>query len=139
MKTARIQARMTLDAKSRILHSGDFLRAGEIAKLTRDSDKIANAEPTNWKRSGTIFAIEHKGVEYFPLYALDRDKNYRPYKAVAEILRIFGDTKTGWGVAFWFASLNSFLDDRRPQDLLASDPDVVITAAKDEVAGVQHG
>lgn len=139
MKTARIQARMTLDAKSRILQSGDFLRAGEITKLTRDSDKIANAEPTNWKRSGTIFAIEHKGVEYFPLYALDPDKNYRPYKAVAEILRIFGDNKSGWGVAFWFASLNGCLDDRRPQDLLALDPNLVISAAKDELNGVQHG
>lgn len=139
MKTARIQARMTLDAKSRILQSGDFLCAGEIAKLTRDSDKIASAEPTNWKRSGTIFAIEHKEVEYFPLYALDPDKNYRPYKAVAEILRIFGDNKSGWGVAFWFASLNSFLDDRRPQDLLALDPNLVIAAAKDELNGVQHG
>jgi hypothetical protein len=41
--------------------------------------------------------------------------------------------------AFWFAGLSSYLDDRRPQDLLASDPDLVIAAAKDEVEGVQHG
>ena len=139
METARIQAWMTLDAKLRILHSGDFLRAAEIAKLAGDSEKNATAQPTIWKRNSTIFTIEHKGVDYFPLYALDPDKNYRPYQAVAEILRIFGDTKTGWGAAFWFASLNSFLDDRRPQDLLASNPNLVIAAAKDEVEGVQHG
>ncbi len=139
MKTARIQARMTLDAKSRILQSGDFLCAGEIAKLAGGSEKNAPPQPNIWKRNSTIFTIEHKGADYFPLYALDPDKNYRPYKAVAEILRIFGDNKSEWGVAFWFASLNSFLDDRRPQDLLALDPNLVITAAKDELNGVQHG
>jgi hypothetical protein len=139
MKTVLIQEQMMLDAKTKILQSGDFLPSGEVAKLAGHSVKNANVQPNNWKRNGTIFAIEHKGVDYFPLYALDPERNCRPYKAFAEILRVFGDGKTGWGAAFWFASLKSFLDDRRPQDLLASDPDLVIAAAKDEVEGVQHG
>lgn len=138
-KAALIQARMMVDAKSRILQSGDFLSAVEIAKLAGYSEKNPSAQPNKWKKDGAIFAIQHKGVDYFPLYALDSDKNYRPYKAVAEILRVFGEKKTGWGTAFWFAGLNSFLDDRRPQDLLVSDPDLVIAAAKDEVECVQHG
>lgn len=138
-KAALVQARMMADAKSRILQSGDFLPAGEIAKLAGYSEKNPSAQPNKWKKDGAIFAIQHKGVDYFPLYALDPDKNYRPYKAIAEILYVFGETKTGWGIAFWFAGLNSFLDDRRPQDLLASHPNLVIDAAKDEVEGVQHG
>ena len=136
---ALIQARMMMDAKSKILQGGDFVSAIEIAKLAGYSEKNPSAQPNKWKKDGTIFAIQHKGVDYFPLYALDPVENYRPYKAVAEVLRVFGDTKTGWGAAFWFAGLNSFLDDRRPQDLLASDSDLVIAAAKDEVEGVQHG
>jgi hypothetical protein len=40
-------------------------------------------------------------------------------------------------LAFWFAALNSFRDDERPQDALVIDPDRVIAAAKDEMAGVQ--
>jgi hypothetical protein len=76
--------------------------------------------------------------DYFPLYALNPD-DHRPRKQMAEILRVFGDAKDGWGLAFWFAALNSFLDDERPQDVLAVDPDRVIAAAKDEMAGVQHG
>lgn len=136
---ALAQARMLVDAKSTILRSGDFLPAGEIAKLAGYSDKNPSAQPNKWKKDGAIFAIQHKGVDYFPLYALDPDENYRPYKAIAEILRAFGETKAGWGTAFWFAGLNSFLDDRRPQDLLASHPDLVIAAANDEVEGVQHG
>jgi hypothetical protein len=41
-------------------------------------------------------------------------------------------------LAFWFAGLNSFLDDERPQDVLASDPESAIAAAKDEMAELHH-
>ena len=54
------------------------------------------------------------------------------------VLKIFRE-KSSTRLAFWFAALNSFLDDERPQDVLAVDPDRVISAAKDETAGVQHG
>ena len=137
--TALAQARMMVDAKSTILESGDFLPAAEIAALAGYSAKNPSAQPNKWKKDGAIFAIQHKGNDYFPMYALDAEENYRPYKALAEVLRIFGETKTGWGIAFWFAGLNSFLDDRRPQDLLRSEPELVIAAAKDEVEGIQHG
>jgi hypothetical protein len=136
---ALAQARMMVDAKSAILNSGDLLPAGEIAKLAGYSANNPSAQPNKWKRDGAIFAIHHKGTDYFPIYALNPDENYRPYKAIANILRVFGDTKDSWGLAFWFAGLNSFLDDQRPQDLLAADPERVIAAAKDEVEGVQHG
>ena len=133
------QARMTVDAKSTILNSGDLVPAGEIAKLAGYSANNPSAQPNRWKREGAIFAIHYKGTDYFPLYALDPDENYRPYKALAEVLRIFGETKDSWGLAFWFSGLNSFLDDERPQDLLATHPEQVIAAAKDDVEGVQHG
>lgn len=137
--TALAQARMMVDAKSTILESGDFLPAAAIASLAGYSAKNPSAQPNKWKKDAAIFAIQHKGNDYFPMYALDAEENYRPYKALAEVLRIFGETKTGWGIAFWFAGLNSFLDDRRPQDLLESEPDLVIAAAKDEVMGIRHG
>jgi hypothetical protein len=35
--------------------------------------------------------------------------------------------------------LNSFLDDERPQDVLATDPESAIAAAKDEMAELHHG
>ena len=136
---ALAEARMMIDAKSTILRSGDFLPAGEIAKMAGYSPKNPSAQPNKWKRDGTIFAFQHKGIDYFPRYALDPVESYRPYKALADVLKIFGETKSGWGAAFWLAGLNSFLDDQRPQDLLATRPDLVIAAAQDEVDGVQHG
>jgi hypothetical protein len=137
-KAAREQARMMIDAKTDILNSGDFLPASAVAKLAGFSATNPSVQPNKWKRNRDIFAIPHGREDYFPLYALSPD-DHRPRKQLAEILRIFGDAKDGWSLAFWFASLNSFLDDERPQDVLAVDPDRVIAAAKDEVAGVQHG
>jgi hypothetical protein len=137
-KAARQQARMLIDAKTAILNSGDFLPATEVAKLAGFSASNPSVQPNKWKRNRDIFAIQHGREDYFPLYALNPD-DYRPRKQVAELLRIFGDAKDGWGLAFWFGALNSFLDDERPQDVLAVDPDRVIAAAKDEKAGVQHG
>jgi hypothetical protein len=136
---ALAQARMMVDAKTTILKSGDLVTASDIAKLAGYSANNPSAQPNRWKREGAIFAIHYKGTDYFPMYALDPDENYRPYKALAEVLRTFGETKDSWGLAFWFAGLNSFLDDERPQDLLGTHPEQVIAAARDEVEGVQHG
>ena len=61
--------------------------------------------------------------DYLPVYALGPD--HRPRKERAQILKIFGDVKDGWGLVFWFAALNSFLDDERPQDVLADRKSVV--------------
>ena len=138
-EAAMAQARMLIDARSTILKSGDFISAGEVSKLAGYSRTNPSVQPNKWKRNRAIFAIEHKGDDFFPLYALNPDDNYRPRKEVAEILSIFGDSKDGWGLAFWFAGLNSFLDDERPQDLLAVAPEQVLAAARDEMARVQHG
>lgn len=138
-RAALAQARMQAEAKSQVLESGDFLRAAEIAKLAGYSENNPSAQPNKWKRDDAIFAIEHGGVDYFPLFGLNPERNYKPYAAMRQVLEAFHGTKSGWGLAFWFAALNSFLDDRRPQDLLATEPEQVVAAAKDEMEGVQHG
>ena len=137
-KAAREQARMLIGAKTDILNSGDFLPATELAKLAGFSASNLSVQPNKWKRNRDIFAIQHGREDYFPIYALNPD-DHRPRKQMAEILRIFGNAKDGWSLAFWFAALNSFLDDERPQDVLAVDPHRVIAAAKDEMTGAQHG
>ena len=136
-KAAREQARMLIEAKTAILNSGDFLPATEVAQLAGFSASNLSVQPNKWKRNREIFAIQHGREDYLPVYALAPD--HRPRKEMAEILKVFGDAKDGWGLAFWFAGLNSFLDDERPQDVLATDPERVIAAAKDEMAEIGHG
>jgi len=138
-RSALIQARMQVEAMTKILESGDYLRAAEIAKLAGYSENNPSAQTSKWKRDKTIFTVERNGVDYFPFFALNPEKSYKPYPAVGEVLDAFQDTKSGWGLAFWFAGLNSFLNDQRPQDLLATKPALVISAAKDAMAELQHG
>lgn len=133
------QAKMLAKAKKAVLESGDWLSAGDIANLAQLTSRNTSSLPNRWKREGRIFAICHNGCDYFPIYALDKDAGYRPLPAMAEVLKVFDGQKDGWGLAYWFAALNSYLGGKRPQDLFTIDPARVVAAAADEVAGVAHG
>lgn len=132
------EAAMAIKARARVLESGDLLTASDIAKLAGFSETNPSVQPNKWKRNGLIFAVQHKGADYFPSYALDPQNGYRPRKAMAKIIQIFGE-KGDWGKAYWFASDNSFLGGKRPQDILATQPERVIAAAADEMEGAVHG
>ncbi len=138
-EAAVIEAQMVAEAKTEVLRSGSFVTTAKIAELAGYSAKNPSAQPHKWKKDGSIFAIHHKGTDYYPLYALNADDNYRPYKALAEIIKVLGEKKSGWALAYWFEGVNSFLDDRKPKDLLATDPKSVIAAACDEAEDFPNG
>nr|WP_100550020.1 MULTISPECIES: hypothetical protein [unclassified Pseudomonas] len=133
------ETQMLAKAKRAILASGDWLSAQDIAALADLATTNPTSRTSRWKREGRIFAIRHNGYDYFPLYALAKASGYRPLPVMAEVLKVFDGQKEGWGLAYWFASVNSFLAGKRPQDLLTTHPDRVLAAAADEVAGVIHG
>lgn len=134
-----VEARMTSEARKAVLESGDWLTAAQIAQIPGFSATNPSDQPNKWKEDGQIFAVPHRGVDYFPGYALDPATNYRPAEALAAVLAVFRGRKDDWGLAYWFASVNSFLGSKRPQDLLISEPARVVAAAEDDVAGVLHG
>ena len=133
------EARMTASARSEVLATGDWLTAAQVAELAGFSTSNPSAQPNKWKKDAQIFAIRHLGLDYFPAYGLDAESGYRPVKSLAHILAVLGAAKDGWGLAYWFASANSFLGGKRPQDLLALAPDQVLAAAADEMAEIAHG
>lgn len=134
------EAAMIADARSAVLESAEWLTAAQIAELAGFSESNVNAQPSRWKRERRIFAIKPPAkVELFPAYGLDQKSGFRPLPAMREVLSAFGRHREAWGIAEWFASVNSFLGNKRPQDLLRDEPDAVIAAARDEVAGVTHG
>ncbi|UIA84529.1 hypothetical protein LU631_20275 [Erwinia tracheiphila] len=129
---------MLVKARKGVLESGDWLTAAEITELAQLSTANPSAQPNKWKKAGRIFAIHHNGVDYFPAYGLNKDEGFRPLKSMAHVIEVFNDYKDGWGMAFWFLSANSFLGGERPQDMLATQPERVIEAARDEIHGVEH-
>jgi hypothetical protein len=134
-----VEARMTAESRKAVLESGDWLTAAQIAEMAGFSTTNPSAQPNKWKKDGQIFAVRHRSVDYFPGYALHPSTDYRPAKGLARVLAVFRGRKDDWGLAYWFASVNSFLGGKRPQDLLIDQPARVIAAAEDEVAGVLHG
>lgn len=129
---------MLSQAMAAILASNDFIRASDIAEAAHFSAKNPSSQPNRWKRAGQIFAIDYKGVDLYPYYALDPKAGLRPLQIMTDILQVFHD-KEGWKIAFWFGSLNSYLNDKKPKDLLLSDPQRVLKAAELEAIGLQHG
>jgi hypothetical protein len=139
-KSVRLEEEMVAKARVDVIESAKWLSATQVAELARLSTVNPNSQPSRWKRAGRIFAIKPAGsVELFPAYGLDPSSGYRPLKELAEIIRILGEKKDAWGIAYWFASLNSFLGGTRPQDVLTQEPRRVIAAAADEVEDVVHG
>lgn len=133
------EAGMIARARKAVLESTEWLTAAQVAQLAGLSTRNPSAQPNKWKKQRQIFAIHHGGVDYFPSYGLDRDAGFRPLKAMGQVLKVFGDRKDGWGLAYWFLSANSFLGGKRPQDLLATEAQRVIAAAEDEIQDVAHG
>ncbi|CAI1144589.1 Uncharacterised protein [Serratia fonticola] len=133
------EAAMVARSRNAVLESADWLTAAQVAELAGLSASNPSTQPNKWKRQKQIFAITHNGVDYFPGYGLDPNTGYRPRKALKPVLDVFGEHKDGWGLAYWFLSANSFLGGKRPQDVLASEPERVVAAAEDEIKGISHG
>jgi hypothetical protein len=139
-KTVRREAEMVAKARADVIESAKWLSTAQVVKLGGVSTINSPSHPSRWKRKGQIFAIKPAGGdELFPAYGLDPSNSYRPLKELAEIIKILGEEKDAWGMAYWFASLNSFLGGTRPQDVLVQEPQRVIAAAADEVADIVHG
>ncbi|MGY3494217.1 hypothetical protein [Bradyrhizobium sp. USDA 4502] len=136
---ARAEGRMAAKARKAVLESGDWLTAAQIVQIAGFGDSNPLSDPNRWKENKQIFTVRHREVDYFPRYALDPSIGYRPAEGLARVLSVFRKRKDDWGIAFWFASVNSFLGGKRPQDLLTDQPDRVVAAAEDEMAGVVHG
>ena len=135
----RTERRMAAKARKAVLETGDWLTTAQFARMVGFSRSDARFHTNKWKKDGQIFTIRHRGVDYFPRYALDPSIRDQPVKGLARVLNVFHGRKADWGTAHWFASVNSLLGGKRPQDLLIDQPDRVVAAAKDEVAGVVHG
>lgn len=90
-----------------------------------------------WKKTKQLFSVFYEDEEWYPAYAFD--DTMRPLPGLQKLLSLFSETKDDWGLAYWFASANSFLGGQRPQDILRTHSHDVLLAGKDELAGITHG
>lgn len=122
---------------ARILADSEWLSAKELSDKAQFKNTNPSAGPNRWKSAGRIFALQLNGKDKYPVYVLD--EGYRPVPVVKQIISLFGEKKTPWGLAIWFGSANSWLGGKKPKDVLKTMPNRVLQAAQAEVDGGAHG
>ncbi|GAB3768904.1 hypothetical protein GCM10028796_33230 [Ramlibacter monticola] len=123
------RARLQAEARRAVFEGSEWLTVNEWAA---NAGLGANPHATinRWKQARRVFAIRRAGRDYFPRYALDED--FRLLAAMGGVLQVL----TGYsdeGLATWFESTSSFLGGRRPRELLGTEPERVIAAARNAV------
>lgn len=137
-RESMMQSQMQARAMTRILEGGDWLTGQELADVAGWCAGHPDASLGEWKLQGLIFSIEFEGEEYYPRFAFDPQCQFLPRLELKVVLEILWD-RSGWELAFWFDSPNSYLGGRCPKELLADDPEKVLLAARMEKLGVEHG
>ncbi|HEY4469364.1 MAG TPA: integrase [Klebsiella sp.] len=130
-----VQRREELNAH--ILADSEWLSAKELSDKAQFKNTNPSAGPNRWKSAGRIFALQLNGKDRYPGYALD--EGYRPVPVVKQVISLFGEKKTPWGLAIWFGSANSWLGGKKPKDVLTTMPGRVLQAAQAELDGGAHG
>lgn len=133
------EAILQCKAQARVLASGDWLTRPEVSALLSGADKGLTDPPPNWLLDGVTFSISYEGVEYFPRFAVEACGHALESEGMQRVIAILATRMSGWGMAYWFESSNSYLGGRLPKDVISSDPDAVVRAAQDEVDGISHG
>lgn len=129
----RREAILQSKAQSRIMASGNWLTWPELHGLLPASVEGRSDSCPDRLLERMIFSISYEGVEYLPRYAIESRSLAVAQRGMQRVIA------SGWSMALWFESSNSYLAGPLPKDLISSDPDAVVKAAQDEIGGSSHG
>ncbi len=118
---------------ARILNEFSYITAEQLADANGSQARNRAALADNWRKRRQAFAVPHpdKAARERDVYPAFQFENGKPIKAVQEVLEAFGGRKAPWKLALWFTSNNGGLpDSARPVDLLATDVQAVVEAAR---------
>ena len=58
--------------------------------------------------------MPYKGVDLYPLYALELKEGAKPLPIMKKVLQVLAD-KDDWQKAFWFGSVNSYIQEQNAE------------------------
>lgn len=127
------QLRRYAQARARYIKEVPLLRSSEVAELSGSTARNGSARASRWKKERRVFAVPWNGVDYYPAFQFSPTDG-EPLPAIQTIIEIFGDGMTPWQTALWFWGGNAWTPgERPPMDVIATDPEIVIEAAKREM------
>ena len=112
-----------------------YLWSGGIARhqeVTNRLEEVGNGRASNLDKlvdSHAVFAFDWRGSMWVPMFQFKQPEMYvkpQARKVLAELTGVFD----GWSMAVWYLQQNSWLDNRRPIDLLDKHPAAVVLAAR---------
>ncbi|MFH1658187.1 MAG: hypothetical protein ABIG35_02640 [Pseudomonadota bacterium] len=121
-----------------VLNEFDYFSAEQLADANRSIAASRSTLADNWRKRRQVFAVPHpdKSARERDVYPAFQFADHKPIKAVQSVLAAFGERKAPWKLALWFTSNNGWLPgSARPVDMLLSDPEAVIGAARHDAAG----
>jgi hypothetical protein len=102
------------------------LSASEVADETGNTAKNRSAIASRWTSEKKIFGVRFQNQTLYPAFQF---KDGEPIPAIADILKEMPPLFTGWDLAFFLTSPNSYLDGNLPLELLKSKPERVVSLA----------
>lgn len=126
------RAETWLKRRTDFLEKNATVTASELARLTGSQAGNSSARAHDWSKAGRVFSVNDGARERFPLFQLHEGQ---PIPAVATVLQLLRAKLSDWQIAFWFTTPNSWTGKwRAPAELLATEPERVVEAARHEVA-----
>jgi hypothetical protein len=103
------------------------LSAAQVADETGNTAKNRSAIASRWTSEKKIFGVRFRNQTLYPAFQF---KDGEPIPAIADILKEMPPSFTGWDLAFFLTSPNSYLDGKLPVELLKSKPERVVSLAR---------
>lgn len=129
-----LQARRNAEARMQIDAEFGLLTSEQVAELVGSRSPNRASAAYGLRSARRIFSVTSAGVQRYPGFQFDAVTG-QPHAGVAGTLGVLADAAwSGWELALWFTSPTGLLDGHRPVDLLDSDPDAVVAAARAELA-----
>jgi len=117
-----------IEARDRLRREVHLIQAEQWRRWSGNQGKNPSAALGKYKADGRLFAVPEGKRYLYPQFQF-AEKDARPKAAVAMVLRRVPDAARGWPLLSWFNAPNVLLDDRKPLEILDSDPARVAEAA----------
>lgn len=134
--TERMRSLLLQRTRDNVLHGTRWISSADLNEVRRRSVDDPSQVIRCWLESRRVFSIEVDGECVIPLYALDQAGE--PVAALQQIIDTLKGLD-GFGMATFFESPSKWLGAKRPREVLQSQPQDALRAARARMERGFHG
>jgi hypothetical protein len=108
--------RDTFEWRKRFMSENKTWSSAQVARESGSSARNRAAIASRWVSEKRIFSLPFAGKIWFPRFQF---RDGRPIPAISKVIRMFPDHSSGWDLAYFFTTPNSFIGGRKPLELLS--------------------